>query len=100
MLARIRDDVRTAIENDPAADSRLVVLLTYAGLQAGFTEGNPAMRAAIGAGGIGALFAAKAAIVAVGVAVRYWRPAHAGVVPLGLAIPWMLAAAINASLLV
>jgi serine O-acetyltransferase len=34
MLARIRDDVRTALDNDPAADSRLVVLLTYAGLHA------------------------------------------------------------------
>jgi len=34
MLARIRSDVRTALENDPAAESWITVLLTYAGLHA------------------------------------------------------------------
>ena len=34
MLARILNDVRTALENDPAADSWATVLLTYAGLHA------------------------------------------------------------------
>jgi serine O-acetyltransferase len=34
MLARIRDDVRTALANDPAADSPIVVLFTHAGLHA------------------------------------------------------------------
>lgn len=74
------------------------VLLTYAGMAQGLTEGNPAMRWAIEAGGIGALLAAKLSIVGVGVTLRTLRPAHAGVIPLGLAIPWVLAAAINATL--
>jgi len=34
MLDRISEDVRTAIENDPAADSALTVALTYPGLHA------------------------------------------------------------------
>ncbi|WP_226010004.1 serine O-acetyltransferase [Halomicrobium salinisoli] len=34
MLDRITEDVRTAIENDPAADSALTVALTYPGLHA------------------------------------------------------------------
>ena len=34
MLTRIRNDVRTALENDPAADHWATVLLTYAGLHA------------------------------------------------------------------
>lgn len=72
------------------------VVLTVAGLGLGHTEGNPAMRWAIGAGGIGALVLAKLCIVGLGYAVARLRPASAGVVPLGLAIPWLLAAAINA----
>jgi len=72
------------------------VALTAVGLRTGLTEGNPAMRWAIGAGGIGALVLAKLCILTVGVAFRLWRPAHAGGVPLGLAIPWVAAAAINA----
>lgn len=34
MLDRLRDDVRTAVSNDPAATSPLAVLLTYPGLHA------------------------------------------------------------------
>lgn len=75
------------------------VALTAVGLGQGLTEGNPAMRWAIGAGGIGALALAKLCTLAVGVTVRLWRPVYAGVVPLGLAIPWLVAASVNASLL-
>lgn len=75
------------------------VSLTYAGLTQGLTEGNPVMRWAIGWGGIGALVLAKMCILGVGVVAAKLRPNEAGVVPLGLAIPWLLAATINAAVI-
>jgi len=72
------------------------VLLTNAGLAQGLREGNPIMRWAIGAGGIAALVLAKAAAIALGVAVRLLRPRAGGLVPAGLAAPWLLAVAVNA----
>jgi hypothetical protein len=72
------------------------VLLTNVGLGQGMREGNPAMRWAIGAGGIGALVLVKVSAVAVGVSIRLWRPQYAGSITLGLAVPWLLAVAINA----
>jgi hypothetical protein len=76
------------------------VLLTHYGLQVGLSEGNPLMRFAIETAGIAALAAAKVLIVVVGVGVRRSLDEQGVVVPLGLALPWFVAASINASYLV
>ena len=75
------------------------VVSTYAGLQAGMTEGNPAMRMAIETAGIAALVAVKIAVLGFGAGVRRFLDERGAVVPLGLAIPWFVAAASNAVLL-
>lgn len=73
---------------------------TYAGLQAGMTEGNPAMRMAIETAGIAALAAVKLAVLGFGAGVRKILDERGAVVPLGLSIPWLVAAASNAVTLV
>lgn len=75
------------------------LLLTYHGLEAGLSEGNPAMRLAIDSAGIAALLAVKLLVVGFGAAVRRLLDERGAVVPLGLALPWLAAAAINAGLL-
>ncbi len=72
------------------------VHLTQIGLQHGLTEGNPFARWAIGAAGIGALVLVKVAVLGIAVLVRRQYPRHGPVVPLGLAVPWVTAAALNA----
>lgn len=72
---------------------------TAVGLQQGLTEGNPVMRQAIGFGGIAALAAAKASVLAVGLGVRRQWPQYNLVVPLGLALPWLAVVAINVATL-
>lgn len=74
------------------------VVLTYQGLQAGLREGNPVMRMAIDVAGIGALLAVKLVVVGVGAVARGLLDERGVVVPLGLALPWAVAAAINATL--
>lgn len=75
------------------------VVLTHYGLQMGLTEANPLMRTAIEAAGIVALLGVKLLIVVVGVGVRLSLDERGAVVPIGLALPWLLAATINAVLL-
>ncbi|QSG12753.1 putative membrane protein [Halapricum desulfuricans] len=75
------------------------VALTHYGLQVGLAEGNPLMRAAIETAGIAALFGIKLSIVIFGVGVRLTLGERGVVVPVGLAVPWLLAAVINAVLL-
>lgn len=75
------------------------VVLTGYGLQYGLSEGNPAMRLAIDAAGIVALLGAKLAAVGFGVAVRRFLDDRGAVIPLGLAVPWLGAATVNAVLL-
>ena len=75
------------------------VVLTYHGLRAGFTEGNPMMRMAIDAAGIFALLGVKLLVVGFGAVTRSLLDERGAVVPLGLALPWLVAAGINASLL-
>ncbi|MCU4717214.1 DUF5658 family protein [Halapricum hydrolyticum] len=75
------------------------VVLTHYGLQVGLTEANPLMRTAIEAAGIVALLGVKLLIVVVGVGVRLSLDERGAVVPIGLALPWLLAATINAVLL-
>lgn len=75
------------------------VVLTYHGLESGLREGNPMMRIAIDVAGIFALLGAKLLVVSLGVLTRRQLDDRGVVVPVGLALPWLLAAGINASLL-
>ena len=72
------------------------VALTYAGLRLGLAEGNPLMAYAIGVGGILTLVFAKTIVLVVAGLVRYRRPEDGTAIALGVAIPWLLAVAINA----
>lgn len=72
------------------------VHLTHLGLQYGLTEGNPLARWAISAGGIGMLALGKVAVLGIAVLVRKRYPRHGPVIPLGLAVPWLTAVALNA----
>lgn len=74
----------------------LDVYTTHLGLQAGLTEGNPAMRVAMSEAGFGALAAAKVGAVGLAGLLRVLRPRYRLVVPLGLALPWGLTVAVNA----
>jgi len=73
--------------------------LTAYGLSLGLVERNPIMRQALDVFGIAALAIGKGFALAVGLAVRARWPEYATVVPLGLALPWLVAAGINAALL-
>jgi hypothetical protein len=77
----------------------LDIVLTAYRLSLGFVERNPVMRYALELFGIGALVLGKAFAVTVALAVRARWPQFAVVVPLALAIPWVLAVGINASLI-
>lgn len=72
------------------------VHLTYVGLQHGLTEGNPVIRWVIAHLGIGALIVVKLAVITLAALVRWHRPRHGPVVPLGLAVPSATAVALNA----
>ncbi|MFB6074164.1 MAG: DUF5658 family protein [Haloarculaceae archaeon] len=71
--------------------------LTAIGLQHGFAEGNPAMAPLIGAVGIGGLLLSKAAVLGIAGLFRAHWPRFGPVVPLGVALPWLVAAAVNAA---
>jgi len=77
----------------------LDVGLTAYGLSNGFVERNPVMRQALDTIGIAALFVAKFAALGIAVGFRVTWPEYALVAPLGLAVPWTLAALYNAVLL-
>jgi hypothetical protein len=74
----------------------LDVYLTYEGLQHGYAEGNPVMGTLIEEAGFVALGAAKAGVLGVAVLYRSLRPEYAIVIPLGVALPWLSAVAVNA----
>lgn len=75
------------------------VWLTYAGLQVGLTEGNPLMAALMHGSGVAALASAKLVVLGVAVVGRVARPVWGPWLSLGLALPWAVAAGINAVLL-
>jgi hypothetical protein len=75
------------------------VYLTYRGLQSGLSEGNPVMRAAFDTMGFAALGLVKALVLGVAGFYRELRPEFGAVIALGLAIPWLVAISVNASLL-
>lgn len=76
----------------------LDVSLTHVGLQLGLQEGNPVMASLIGSAGIGALAVGKVAALGVGGLVRLLHPRWGPWIPLGLALPWVIAVGINATL--
>jgi len=78
----------------------LDVVFTYRGLQVGLTEGNPIVAALVGIAGIGALVTLKAAVFVVATLCRWCRPRWGPWLPLALVVPWLCAAAINATWLV
>lgn len=79
--------------------SVLDVATTAYGLSTGLVERNPAMRLALDSFGLVALAGAKAAAVAFALGVRYAWPECALVAPLGLAVPWLLAAGVNVAVI-
>jgi len=74
----------------------LDVGLTYVGLQRGLAEGNPVLVVAMEQFGFAAVVLFKAGALSIGGLSRRLYPQHGVVVPLGLAVPWLLAVAVNA----
>ena len=74
--------------------------LTQQGLQRGLSEANPVVRSVIGQYGTAAFPVLKFAALGVGGVTWKLLPERtAPVVPLGLALPWVFAAVVNAALL-
>ncbi|ELY85275.1 DUF5658 family protein [Natrinema gari] len=71
------------------------IATTQIGLQAGLTEGNPAARGALEYG-VAGMLTLKAGAIGVGLLCRSFleRP-YRPIVPVGLALPWLLAALWN-----
>jgi len=73
------------------------IVTTFVGLQLGLSESNPAARGAIETYGVAGMLALKAFAVAVGLGCRpLLERAYRPIVPAGLAVPWLAAAAVNA----
>lgn len=72
------------------------VVTTFVGLQLGLAESNPIARAAIDGWGLAGMLALKAFAVGVALCCRPLLPrAYRPVVPVGLAVPWLVAVVIN-----
>ncbi|SEW00347.1 DUF5658 family protein [Natrinema salifodinae] len=72
------------------------VVTTFLGLHLGLAESNPAARSAIDGYGLAGMLALKAFAVGVGlVCRRLLEPVYRPIVPAGLAVPWLTAAALN-----
>ncbi|MFA9415230.1 DUF5658 family protein [Natrinema sp. HArc-T2] len=72
------------------------VVTTFVGLQLGLSESNPAARGAIEGHGVAGMLALKAFAISVGLVCRLLleRP-YRPIVPVGLAVPWLVAATLN-----
>lgn len=93
VLARREDVLWAVVVVALVAD----LLLTYYGVENGLHEANPVARAGLERFGYAALGALKLFALAVGLACRPLLPReYTAIVPLGLAIPWVVASAINA----
>lgn len=76
------------------------VVLTAQGVSAGLVESNPVAAWALGVGGVGGLVLLKGLALAVGVCGWLALPGRArAIAPLGLALPWTVAVAVNGWLL-
>jgi hypothetical protein len=80
-----------------AVAAALDVLLTYRGLQLGLTEGNPVVSALLGSAGIAGLVAVKLVVIGLAALGRYVRPRWGPWLSLGMVVPWLAAAGINAT---
>ncbi|WP_153553948.1 DUF5658 family protein [Halomicrobium sp. LC1Hm] len=77
----------------------LDVILTYVGLQSGFSEGNPIMGYAFEHVGFAVLGLVKVVVLGTAGLARELRPEYGPVIPLGLALPWLAASVVNYTLL-
>ena len=74
--------------------------LTAHGVSRGYTEANPLARSALAVHGIAGLAGLKLLALGVGVvAGRSLPPRYAPVVPLGLAVPWLVAVVSNVAVI-
>lgn len=107
--ARVERRLRTITAVLDPVESHLWVLavllagldvgLTYWGLQVGLAEGNPIVSALIEQVGIAALVGMKGVLLGLAAVCRWVRPRWGPWLPLGLALPWLAAVAINLTLL-
>lgn len=77
----------------------LDIVLTAYGLSIGLVERNPLVRHALDTFGVISLAIAKAAAVGIALFFRSIWPEYAIVAPAGLAVPWLVAVALNAVLI-
>ena len=77
----------------------LDIVLTAYGLSIGLVERNPLVRHALETFGVVALAFTKAAAVGIALFFRSIWPEYAVVAPAGLAVPWLVAVALNAILI-
>lgn len=77
----------------------LDIVLTAYGLSIGLVERNPFIRHALDTFGVAALALSKAAAVGIALFLRSIWPEYAVIAPAGLAVPWLLAVALNAILI-
>lgn len=75
------------------------LVTTLVGLQIGLAEGNPLIDSVLHSTGALGFFLVKVAALGVAAAVRLYVPRFRVVIPLGIALPWLLAACINVSLI-
>lgn len=76
------------------------VVSTVAGIHLGLAEGNPLIAGVLASTGVAGFLAIKAVVLAVAIGFRAVAPQFRVVVPLGLCLPWLLAASVNAVLIV
>jgi hypothetical protein len=77
----------------------LDVVLTVRGLEAGLVEGNPVVAMLLSDVGVLAFVAVKGAALGFAASIRWARPRWGPWLALGLALPWLVAVAVNGVLL-
>lgn len=75
------------------------VVSTVLGLRLGHAEGNPVIASVLADAGVLGFFGVKTAVLGAAAGVRLALPQFRVAIPLGLALPWLLAAGLNATLL-
>lgn len=75
------------------------VATTLAGVHLGLTEGNPVIAGVLASSGVGGFLAVKVGVLAVAVGARVALGRYRVAIPLGLALPWAVAASANLVLL-
>ena len=75
------------------------VATTLAGLQAGLAEGNPVVAGALADAGLAGFLGVKVGVLALAVGGRLLAPRFRVAIPLGVTLPWLVAAGTNTALL-